>query len=1625
MPNYFEENIKRYQEAVKRGELSFGTVQPKQENPLWLQAWKRLLKLSSYPSVYLTGTTSGAIGGWANILSGNFSAAEETFKERLERQKKIFETIENVHDTFTALKATGAVLLDSLLLNPLEFIGDLWVDIGRSPSGLGFGLSKALALASGDRQAAERVDIYAQQYLKWLDWKRIGALATLVDITSTLLGIAPKRQVYVRDKETGEVWVYQERTNLLPAFRKIIEQNGGEVISVSGATSFEEGYSAGLYIIDILTPIPNSFFTGIGKLAWVVPKAEIRLGGMGVKALSAIVSKTPLGKTVEKTILSVEKNIGIPLTEKSIQFMRVLSPLQRIRNAKVEQAKQIIADVEEYLVSGGGRFGRMLENDPEGLYSRYGAAVDGLIKDRQKIEERYKQYLEIGMSKAEAKEAITQEVRKAQALSLFALTGLPFNDEVIEILQKADANPDEAYKIIKAWANERGYSPDMKVIQTIINGDYHLLLGDKTIDANFAKTLEGVVENPQLFLHAFLSPSKTIDELQKIWMSGVDYSKADWRNLADLTNDEIRLIEKAVQPYRSDIANRLGRSLVLFLRSGDPAERQVIGEMIGIFLGSRGRSLEALAKRLGREEGDAFEVLVNALERLENPSTAKQVLRHLQEMQGLQMDNLKLEIDALRKMLERNGLGDLEILLSKCTEAVATETAKLSKLLALPPIEMAYNVMTDVGGSAVHLEDVLRSRVLQALEAKGQRLSDQSEEVLRWLGGDISFLRPVVMESEYEAVKFLRDITFASGLDENLLFATLDANKHIQNLIATTLGYVPDNLSKEMEATIFNWDTWKQALAEYAGRLESIGRIKQASDIHYALEKTDNIVDMINALRGIETENHILTQLRNDAFGYFGALMWRKDRVIHEANRVLDDLAETRHMQGFGFFSEAPTATLFKRIEGTGTRLDGLYTTEYIENVIKRLTQGDDRLWKGWLDAFNNYLKKALVVWSPLAIFRDFVSNAGSIAFGMDLAPYQYPSVLKWYLSAWRSVRNGDRFFQEYAKFSPSAYTIADTIGSLEHEVTWGLAEASAPKRLLYKIGQLPFFKQMQKLRSFSETLGKIAFVHAIEDTFKDMPNELLLKHFNADERYFVGRAKDSMAVRVALAEKYLIDYNDVPPAIHFLRRYTGLFPFITWEAKIINVLLSDWSSRTVFMQRLFHALASGEKIANADAPQQMADVNVLKGYLRDNPLAIGYKDENGKIRIIDFSYFLPMGALLPLERIANNMLDVDTYLKEIRTRMGTIVPSLFEVLLNRDLFTGAEIYRKSDPPEEKIKKIVQHLGDNVPVPIVPKRLISNYIKDMENETNIQEAFKQYNQSTWWEALLSMYTIDPDKLMITKAQQHMRTASRLLSEAKKAYINTLNKTGSLREAEEAMEPFLREAEHQRFKAHELYESGYRLHNVDKETSVMLLNPSVSYNPTLPREYIKAQTEVMSMIYDRLRENGAFQQKTDKWDILEILVNTAERFFKGVDAIDDINHLYSILLDAIKTNNRDVLRNWMVANVDAIKQNDSNVPLELPLLFMPQGVDQTAIASWFIAKLGRNHRYDVNGKPLGIQPSEFQQLFENIIKETSSGGSSSKMLLEAFNRWANATKKQFVPSQGNVPVAQRGLRGENR
>jgi hypothetical protein len=178
---------------------------------------------------------------------------------------------------------------------------------------------------------------------------------------------------------------------------------------------------------------------------------------------------------------------------------------------------------------------------------------------------------------------------------------------------------------------------------------------------------------------------------------------------------------------------------------------------------------------------------------------------------------------------------------------------------------------------------------------------------------------------------------------------------------------------------------------------------------------------------------------------------------------------------------------------------------------------------------------------------------------------------------------------------------------------------------------------------------------------------------------------------------------------------------------------------------------------------------------------------------------------------------------------------------------------------------------------------------------------------------------------------------------------------------------------------------------------------------------------MSMVYDMLRERGAFNQRTDKWEILNILVTTAERFYRGVDALDDVNTVYSQLLDAVKAGNREVIGNWLKTNVDALRMNESDVPLEPPLLIKPNGVDPVAVASWVLAKMGRTPRYSVDGKPLGIQFTEAQQAFQNLLMQTTKGATPSRLLLEAFSRWSNAVKKQFVPSQGNVPR----VRGEER
>jgi hypothetical protein len=132
-----------------------------------------------------------------------------------------------------------------------------------------------------------------------------------------------------------------------------------------------------------------------------------------------------------------------------------------------------------------------------------------------------------------------------------------------------------------------------------------------------------------------------------------------------------------------------------------------------------------------------------------------------------------------------------------------------------------------------------------------------------------------------------------------------------------------------------------------------------------------------------------------------------------------------------------------------------------------------------------------------------------------------------------------------------------------------------------------------------------------------------------------------------------------------------------------------------------------------------------------------------------------------------------------------------------------------------------------------------------------------------------------------------------------------------------------------------------------------------------------------------------------------------------------------LFDAVKAGNREVITNWLKTNADAVRLNESNVPLEPPLLMKPNGIDPVAVAAWVLAKMNRNPRYTADGKPIGIEPSELQQVFQNLLTQTAKGSPPQRLLLDVFNRWANTVKKQFVPSQGNVPISQRGLKGEDR
>jgi hypothetical protein len=225
-----------------------------------------------------------------------------------------------------------------------------------------------------------------------------------------------------------------------------------------------------------------------------------------------------------------------------------------------------------------------------------------------------------------------------------------------------------------------------------------------------------------------------------------------------------------------------------------------------------------------------------------------------------------------------------------------------------------------------------------------------------------------------------------------------------------------------------------------------------------------------------------------------------------------------------------------------------------------------------------------------------------------------------------------------------------------------------------------------------------------------------LLRRWGKLENYAV----DDLIKAVAEVNTWLINYRVVPPAVQFMRKYLGLFPFITFHLNtLINFarhperFYTDLLRSGVYMERLhniFYFLANDPLTTQHDIRgEQKTFFKLFPDYMRHNPLLIAVPDDRGDVWTMDLSFWFPIGVFetqfdphpifgempIPLPQLAT--IGWMTDYKDLVRYFGGAIRPFAEVILNKSLLTGRPIYDEELPELEKARAVGGYLLGQVP----------------------------------------------------------------------------------------------------------------------------------------------------------------------------------------------------------------------------------------------------------------------------------------------------------------------------------------
>jgi uncharacterized protein YcbK (DUF882 family) len=327
---------------------------------------------------------------------------------------------------------------------------------------------------------------------------------------------------------------------------------------------------------------------------------------------------------------------------------------------------------------------------------------------------------------------------------------------------------------------------------------------------------------------------------------------------------------------------------------------------------------------------------------------------------------------------------------------------------------------------------------------------------------------------------------------------------------------------------------------------------------------------------------------------------------------------------------------------------------------------------KMWMDA-NSVWKLFKVPYNPAAVSRNIVTNA--LMAWMGDVPVYNPAV------AVKGVKSFITKDEVYKLFRDRG---------LYHN-TYSEQEL---KDLAFHIDEDPNnpYKQIQIwANNLAEAIHSPAVLYgAIEDASKTVIARYVLDQGGTPEE------------AVKFADKLLFDYSQTSEVVGYARQ--SFFPFITWSAKVLPRLV-EFAIRKPEKFVLFAAtMATLNALSRSLLGIDRDDEEKLKpDYIRGKSvLLLPGRDVNGDLNWVDFTYFLPWGNWLPIEKGKLAMPQTLT--------MGGILPILYNAfVLNYDSFTDDKIAPDYLSEDERIiekgKYILKNLAPQI-LTNTPGRLI-------------------------------------------------------------------------------------------------------------------------------------------------------------------------------------------------------------------------------------------------------------------------------------------------------------------------------